>query len=455
MKFDFALPPMNMFHMPTLHSGMHYIPPRPGWVIRPGSAGKIRGFAASENQAMCAMQRETIANMDKRLMNGVMEINSSPVVLERAEFRKGGVLISGRAWLNGASGDRLRRKYDRANNEAPRQRRLSDAFARARRRGGPQLPVWKDEVDRLDIAIEVKNGFNYYHFTQESLGGLAHFAADESDRPINLHLPPGDVRDFVMGFVSAIFPQLADRVRIIRRAKRYKCVRSVYSHRHYLYQVADERIGQAAAETTEGRWGRPRQDMMNRRIVGMSSYDSCLRLLREHALRRVPQSLVSTMPKLVWMGRDESGDARARGISGHEPLLKELQVRGFDMVVFEHLTPIEQIAAMQAADIVIAPHGAGLVNMVYARPDALVIEIGSRQTQLHRWGVFHSAAHVSGCSYDTVFADIMGAPKPDRVPPISSGLLGVTLGRRAINRVLRIVEDALNARRQAASRSAG
>lgn len=449
MKFDFGLPPMKMFHMPSLHSGIHYIPPRPGWVIRPAKGARIRGFVASENDAMRKMQRETVSNMKQRLMGDVMEINSSPVVIEGAEFRKGGVLISNRAWLNGASGDRLRRKYDLKNDDERQQHRLSDAFARARRRGESQLPVWKDAVDDLDIAIEVKNGFNYYHFTQESLGLLAHFAPDESGRPINLHLPSGDVRGFIMGFVSAIFPQLADRVRIVHKPTRYKSVRTVYSHRHYLYQVSDERIRQAAAESAEHRWGRPRQDMLNRRVVGMSSYDSCLRLLREHALRRVPGSLVSSMPKLIWMGRDETGDARARGISGHEPLLEELHGRGFETVIFEHLTPLEQIAAMQAADIVIAPHGAGLVNMIYARPDALVIEIGSRQTQLHRWGVFHPAAHVSGCGYDGVFADIMGAQDPKRVPPISKGLLGVTLGPRAMKRILRIVDDAMRARRPA------
>lgn len=446
MKFDFGLAPMKMFHMPALHPGIHYIPPRPGWVLRPAAGGRIRGFAASENQAMRQMQRETIANIDRRLMDGVMEINSAPVVIEKAEFRKGGVLIDQRAWLNGASGDRLRRKYDQRNDDARQKRRLSDAFARARRQGEGQLPVWKDGQERLDIGIEVKNGFNYYHFTQESLGALAHFADDDSGRKINLHLPPGDLRGFIRGFVSAIFPQLEHRLHIMRRPTRYKKVRSVYSHRHYLYQVMDPRIAETADDGPERRWARPRQDMLNRRNVSMSSYDSCLRLLREHALRRVPGSLVAAMPKLVWMGRDETSAARARGLSGHEPLLEDLRARGFETVIFEHLSPLEQIAAMQAADIVIAPHGAGLVNMIYARPDALVIEIGSRQTQLHRWGVFHPAAHVSGCDYCGVFADVMGAPDAAQVPHISDGLLGVALGPRAITRILRLVDRAMQAR---------
>lgn len=127
-------------------------------------------------------------------------------------------------------------------------------------------------------------------------------------------------------------------------------------------------------------------------------------------------------------------------------MLEDLRARGFETVIFEHLSPLEQIAAMQAADIVIAPHGAGLVNMIYARPDALVIEIGSRQTQLHRWGVFHPAAHVSGCDYCGVFADVMGAPDAAQVPHISDGLLGVALGPKAITRILRLVDRAMQAR---------
>ena len=53
-----------------------------------------------------------------------------------------------------------------------------------------------------------------------------------------------------------------------------------------------------------------------------------------------------------------------------------------------------------------------------------------------------SAAHVAGCRYDAVFADIMGATNPEGVPPISKGLLGVTLGKRATDRILRIVAEA-------------
>ena len=90
MKFDFGRPPMEMFHMPTLHPGLHYVPPRPGWVMRPAQGGRVRGFAASENEAMRAMQRETIQNFDRRLMDEVMEINSTPVVMEQAleSFRR-------------------------------------------------------------------------------------------------------------------------------------------------------------------------------------------------------------------------------------------------------------------------------------------------------------------------------------------------------------------------------
>ncbi len=57
-----------------------------------------------------------------------------------------------------------------------------------------------------------------------------------------------------------------------------------------------------------------------------------------------------------------------------EPYLQSL---GFEPVLLESLTVAEQALAFQAAKIVVAPHGAGLTNLVFCRPDTVVIEIFS------------------------------------------------------------------------------
>ncbi|MBY0135673.1 glycosyltransferase 61 family protein [Paracoccus yeei] len=449
MALDLARPPMEAFHMPSLHPGIFYLPPRPGWIIRPAPAASLRLFAASDSNALLELQQSTVDGQEARLLGSAMEINASPVVLTGAEFWGSYARIAGRYWLNGASGDRLRMKYDLANPGKARQERTTIAFRHAQFGASFQIPVWRQDSGDLDIAIQLRNGFNYFHFTAETLGSLAHFAQDQGGRPINLHLPEGELRGFVGRFIAAIFPELAPRVRLVHAPQPYAAVRSVYNHRHYLYQVRDDRVTQAAAQALDPRWTALRSETMYRKAVSMASFDSSLRLLRDHALRRVPAGLAATMPRLVWMGRDSSGQAaRLRPLTGHEPLLEELCARGFEVVNFEHLGPLEQVAAMQGADIVIAPHGAGLANMAYARPDTTVIEIGHRQTQLYRWGDFLPLAHVSRCNYTTVFADIAGAGDPDAVPPISQGLLGVHVGRRATDRIIRLIDRDLERRRR-------
>ena len=452
MALDLRRPPMDTFHMPSVHPGMFYLPPRPGWVMRPAPAATIRMFAASDSSAVLEMQQSQIDVQESRLLGSVMEINATPVVLTHAEFIQSYVSINGRFWLSGAAGDRIRKKFDVQNHGKWHQERLALAFRQGGFGGWFQPPVWREPSEHLDIAIELRNGFNYYHFTTETLGALAHFNGDTSGRPIHIHLPRDDVRGFMPAFIQAIYPAIADRVRFVAEPRQYDAVRAVYNHRHYLYQLRDERIDAAVSQAVDREWGTLRSDTLARKTVAMASYDSSLRLLREHALRQMPRRLVSGMPNLVWMGRDENGsDARARGLTGDEPLMEELLARGFQIVLFEHLAPLEQVAAMQAADIIVAPHGAGLANMTYARSDTLVIEIGTRQTQLGRWGDFLPSAHVARCTYATVFADVTGTESLEHVPRIAEGHLGIHIGKRATDRILQLIDKDLERRRRKAT----
>jgi len=435
---------MEVFHMPGLHPGMFYLPPRPGWVLRPAEGASVRMFAESDVPELREMQQSAIRRQKRRGLVGVMEVNSAPVLLENARFRNSFGTIDGRIWLNGAAGERMRNKFDQSNPQEWQLGRLYSAFRRARNEAALPLPVYKSPVDHLPVAIELKNGFNYYHFTTETLGSLAHFVDDDSDQPINLHLPQDNLRDFMRKFVEEIFPTLADRVAFVSAARHYPQVRSVYSHRHYLYQVEDARLrAVVAGQEMDPRWNTLRPEPPYCKRIAMASFDSSLRMLREQALRRVPRKLVEQLPRLVWMGRDEGGAARLRGLTGQARLMAGLGERGFHCVAFEHLSPLEQIAQMQAADILVAPHGAGLANMTYAKPGALVIEIGTRQTQMHRWGDFLPCAHVSRCRYDTVFADIAGVSRAGEVPPMSEGHMGIHIGKRATRRVLALVDEAL------------
>lgn len=445
MPFNFRRPPVDILHMPNLHPGISYVEESPDWIVRPVPAAPVRMFADSDHPGLRDRQQAVINRQLAALPLQALEVRSSPVVLQNARFAYGMVQIDGRFWLNGASGNRVRTKFETANPEDWRRERYSSAFRRCWARGPAALPVRGiDEARNLDVAIELKNGFNYYHFSTETLGSLAHFVQDGSAAPITLHLPSGPIKGFVKAFIDAVFPSVADRVRFVQTSTRYDEVRSVYSHQHFLYAVDDPLIETVLDQADlDPRWRSVARDPVRIKPAAMLSYDMNLRLLREAALAQVPQALSQATPRLIWMGRDEGGAARARGIEGHEPLLEELVGRGFEQVAFEHLSPLEQVAAMNGADVVVAPHGAGLANMIYAKPGATVIEIGTRQTQMHRWGDFLKCAHVSGCRYDTVFADIEGVDDLEIVPQMSAGHRGVRVGRNATERVIAIVDEAM------------
>lgn len=446
MKDELRRPPVNVFHLPALHGGISYVDGAPDWIVRPFQGARVRMFAESDSDKLRARQQSAIARQMQIMPADVLEIQACPVVLDRASFASGLAQIDGRFWLNGAAGSRIRNRYERVNPEEWRQDRYLRVFQRTRRQGKTSLPAFSgQDADRLEVAIELKNGFNYYHFSAETLGSLAHFVDDDTNKRINLHLPKGEIKPFAEQFIKAIFPSIADRVQFVSKPRRYDQARSVYNHRHYLYCVEDKRVFDILeSRNIDPSWSNIAKDASKTKIVGMQSYDTSLRLLRDNALARAKATNTAPYPKLVWMGRDESGrSARSRGITGHEQLLEELRARGFETVAFEHLPPLEQVATMHGADIVIAPHGAGLANMMYAKAGATVIEIGTRQTQMHRWGDFLKCAHVAECRYDTVFADVTGLDDIESIPPVSEGLLGVHVGKRATARILSIVDEIL------------
>jgi len=76
--------------------------------------------------------------------------------------------------------------------------------------------------------------------------------------------------------------------------------------------------------------------------------------------------------KRIYVSR---GDAQYRKVVHESELEAYLQGLGFETVVLGALTVAEQAATFQSAEIIIAPHGAGLTNLVFCNPGTLIIEI--------------------------------------------------------------------------------
>lgn len=70
-------------------------------------------------------------------------------------------------------------------------------------------------------------------------------------------------------------------------------------------------------------------------------------------------------------------DAKRRKVKNEQEVMGFLKSCGFTCVVLEGLTVAQQARIFYSADIIIAPHGAALTNLVFAKPRAKVIELFS------------------------------------------------------------------------------
>lgn len=80
----------------------------------------------------------------------------------------------------------------------------------------------------------------------------------------------------------------------------------------------------------------------------------------------------------------------ARSIVNERSVMRALRKLGFQSHRLEGMRLVDQIGLFSQAECVIAPHGAGLTNLVFCRPGTKVIEIG---TPYRPWACFHEIAH--------------------------------------------------------------
>jgi len=71
------------------------------------------------------------------------------------------------------------------------------------------------------------------------------------------------------------------------------------------------------------------------------------------------------------------GPAMGRHVLNREMLSELLEQRGIEMVEPEHLSLQDQIDLFASADLVVAPHGAALTNLLWCKPETHVIELFS------------------------------------------------------------------------------
>src|SRR5262249_42070900 len=97
------------------------------------------------------------------------------------------------------------------------------------------------------------------------------------------------------------------------------------------------------------------------------------RSMVEWLRKRLPAVDVHDRPKRIYVTRRTAPDSRPLG--DEDLLLPHPEERGFVSIAPEKVSPQEQIDLFAAAEVVVAPHGAALTNLLWLTPGARVLEL--------------------------------------------------------------------------------
>ena len=428
--------PSEYFFIPGRDLGMSFLR-RPQWILRQCPGAQVRQYACSDFENVQALLEDGLQPDWSSTRQAVFEINSVPVLSEGTDFKGGSARIGKKYLLNGASGDRVLSRYLKLNPGLPAFRQLNRFFAKAKSGGVLDIPCKDVEISDLPLGIECRNRRNFYHFITESFPILAHFVR-QRPRSIVFHCRSAVETSFSHQFIQDCFPELADLVSFTERRQKYDEVLQVYNFRHALYSNNDPLIHDPLSHAkSDPAWTTVSSHPKRRNEAFRSSYDLSLRLAREHILPKVDKTLIQKFPRRIFVSRDSSLGINHRPMAGESELIRELRRNGFERLYFEHLSPLEQIAAIQAAESVVSVHGAFFAHMAYARPETHFVELANLQLQRHRWGDFLGNAHASGCRYSTVFADA-AEDDPSQLRPISTGMSPVRIGHKAVSKIVEV-----------------
>ncbi|RUS59588.1 glycosyltransferase family 61 protein [Pseudorhodobacter sp. E13] len=448
-QISFHQDPQDLFLNPAQDSGVTLLFSA-AFFWREVEPALITGFASSAYPEM-NHKIEAFLTVTRRhkAFSKAVEFNTVPVLLQNASFRKSFSLANDKCLLSGASGTRLLNRYCWENEEEDHdpEETLVAYFRKCQAKNhAASIPVWQGPLPQgVAIAIECRNTFNYYHFITESLSQLAVLAEIGFAGDIFFHFPnnPEKTRPFAADFVAALFPELAGRVFFERAPKDYDYVITALDFFSTYFQFPAEVVGSLDhLAPSDAMWRGQDAYRGSQAILAMNSFHASLRALRKRALAAIEGHDFSHLPKRFFVGRDRT-QARDRKMDGEAQLFEMLQLFGFDYVVFEHLTPLDQIALMANAEMMVSYHGAGFTNMLFAGPQAYVLELGTLQTAIYRWGDFWSIAHAAGCRYVSFFADYNKAD-PLQDPSFDvDGIVPVALSDRAVAEVMTFIVSIL------------
>jgi tetratricopeptide (TPR) repeat protein len=103
-------------------------------------------------------------------------------------------------------------------------------------------------------------------------------------------------------------------------------------------------------------------------------------------------------------------DASLRRVVNEAEVLDALEPLGFELVIGGDLSVAGQVRLFSGADIVVAPHGAALTNLVFTDPGALLVELSAAQRV--QYSFFRQICQ--DCGHDFALLQCGAVPSPEQ-----------------------------------------
>ncbi len=113
------------------------------------------------------------------------------------------------------------------------------------------------------------------------------------------------------------------------------------------------------------------------------------------------------LPKRFYVSRRDA--AQRRSLTNEVELSRALQKHGYTLILLSELSLEDQTAVFAGAESIVAPHGAGLVNLMFAGSNARLLEIMPEQ---YRSAHYFRLSQCRGMAYDEVCAQAVDIENP-------------------------------------------
>lgn len=400
------------------HGGLKFLA-RPDWVWKPVPAPRIKAHAAASYPGPRAQIERDVEWLNTHTARHAVMYNQSLVQIDSAQVRDG-ITIEGRSLAM------LRRK---PRIWALNRRVMAEYLATAVTADAGSWPMVDHAPQSLadlgaDAVFRVPGpGIgNYFHGVWEILPQLMPAQQQGFKGRIVLHITNRELAPFVQGHLELVYPDLVDQIEFQRvRPEDAETGADVFDDFHtgfdwsfYALLAGGDPVDIGLPDSVRSNapdmydLTQPMTFMFN----NANSYTVHQKAYRDAAVAAVAHMDTSHLPRRFWISR--KGSTRRPEMPGEADLLTQLRPMGFEEIRLETLTPAEQVALFQNAEIAMGQHGAGMTNMAFASPDTTVIEIGHGKTT-QRWRTFHQMTAASGCRHESFFCDY-DTDDPDKTP---------------------------------------